>query len=96
MRRLGKGYAGLKKFCYLMNHPPPMSEKSFRETNIKIYDAVKVVAEKSLKDASEDVKIIDGIQSNGYCHIYFGRWDVAPKRFLLTPWCCCGHIHVNW
>ena len=28
LRRLGKGNAGLKAFLYLMNHPPPMSEKS--------------------------------------------------------------------
>ena len=67
MRRLAKGYAGFKKFCYLMNHPP-MSEKSFRVTNVNIFEAVKVVAQKSLNDAAEEVKIIDGVQDDGYCH----------------------------
>ena len=35
LRRLGKGYAGLKAFLYLMNHPPPRTEKSYRDTNKK-------------------------------------------------------------
>ena len=67
MRRLGKGFAGLKKLCYLMNHPPPMSEKSFRETNYKIYDAIKAVCDTSLTDAAEEVKTVNSIQ-DGYCH----------------------------
>ena len=78
MRRFGKGYAGLKTFCYLMNHPPPMSEKSFRETNVNIFEAVKVVAQKSLNDAAEEVKIIDGVQDDGYCHTSIsvdGTWQ---------------------
>ena len=37
MRRLGNGYASLKNFLYLVNHPPPVSEKSYRDTTITIY-----------------------------------------------------------
>ena len=68
IRRLGKGYAGLETFLFLMNHPPPMSEKSYRETNVKLCDTVQVVAEKSLKDDVEEVKVIEGVRVDGYCY----------------------------
>ena len=61
MRRLGNGYASLKNFLYLMNHPPPMSEKSYRDTNLKICDNVQTVAEISLNHAAEEVKLVEGI-----------------------------------
>ena len=69
MRRLGKGYTGLKFFVFLVNRPPPMSKKSYRETNVKLCDAVKVVAEKSLKDDVEEVKVIEGARDDGYYYI---------------------------
>ena len=33
---LGQGYTSLKKFLDLMNQPPPVSERSYRGTNVKI------------------------------------------------------------
>ena len=51
-----------------MNHPPPMSEKSYKETNVKICDSVQIVAGKSLLAAAEEVQVIGGMQYDGYCH----------------------------
>ena len=78
MRRLGNGYASLKKILYLMNHPPPMSEKSYRGTNLKICDNVQTMPEISLNHAAEEVKLVEGTQDDGYCHISVsvdGTWQ---------------------
>ena len=61
---MGKGYAGLKAFLYLMNHPPPMSEKSYRDTNKKICDSVQTIADKSMVAAAKEVSGIEGSYSN--------------------------------
>ena len=33
MRRIGNGYAGMKRFLMLMNHPAPMTEQNYRKVN---------------------------------------------------------------
>ena len=68
MRRLGQGYTSLKNFLYLMNHPPPMSERSYRQINVKICESVQIVADNSLLAAAEEVKVMEGLLDDGYCH----------------------------
>ena len=78
LRRLGKGYAGLKAFLYLMNHPPPMSEKSYRDTNKKICDSVQIIADKSMVAAAKEVSGIEGSANDGYCRTAIsvdGTWQ---------------------
>ena len=54
MRRCGNGYANLTRFLMLMNHPPPMSGKSYRELNYKVNNSVKIVASHSMNAAAKD------------------------------------------
>ena len=56
MRRCVKGYSHVKRFLMLMNHPPPMSESSYRKLNFKVSSAVKCVAITSMNFAAEDIK----------------------------------------
>lgn len=62
MRRIGNGHEGLKRFLMLMNHPPPMHEKTYRKIGYKIYDGVKDVAECLMQEACDEVRS----QSAGY------------------------------
>ena len=78
MRRLGQGYTSLNFFLYLMNHPPPMSERSYRQINVKICDSVQIVADNSLLAAAEEVKVMEGLLDDGYCHTsvsFDGTWQ---------------------
>ena len=62
MRRIGNGHVGLKRFLMLMNHPPPMHEKNYRNIGYKFYDGVKEVAESVMKEACDEVRSL----STGY------------------------------
>ena len=45
MRRIGGGYQSLKKFLMLMDHPPPMTEKNYRNISYSFNQKIKEVAE---------------------------------------------------
>ena len=62
MRRIGNGHVGLKRFLMLMNHPPPMHEKNYRNIGYTFYDGVKEVAESVMKEACDQVRSL----STGY------------------------------
>ena len=96
MRRLGQGYTSLKNVLYLMNHPPPKSERSYRQINVKICDSVQIVADNSLLAAAEEVKVMEGLLDDGYCHICFSRWNVATEGVFITEWCSCCNINGQW
>lgn len=55
-REIGKGYESIKKFCGLMNTPPPMSKSTFITINDNIADSYMNAAEKSMKDAAIELK----------------------------------------
>ena len=50
MRTLGKGYAGARKFCTVMNMPPPPTEKAFLSNSRHI----KAIAKETMKKAGEE------------------------------------------
>ena len=56
-----------------------MSEKSYIDTNTKKNcHSVQTVAEKVLMAAAEEVKVIEGVQDDGYCHTsvsVYGTWQ---------------------
>ena len=45
-----------------------MSESSYRQINVKICDSVQIVADNSLLAAAEEVKVMEGLLDDGYCH----------------------------
>ena len=80
MRRIGNGYAGMKRFLFLMNHPSPMTEKNYRKLSSVYRNSVKEVAETVMQeaaleiynkkhDADYDDNIVDtGISADGTWH----------------------------
>ena len=55
MRTLGKGYAGARKFCTIMNMPPPPTEKAFLSNSRVIGRHMKAIAKEIMKKAGEEV-----------------------------------------
>lgn len=55
MRTLGKGYAGARKFCTIMNMPPPPNEKAFLSNSRVIGRHMKAIAKETMKKAGEEV-----------------------------------------
>ena len=54
MRSLGKGHTAAKRFCALMNMPPPQPT-AYRAWNIALAKAAKTVAVKTMKDAANRI-----------------------------------------
>ncbi|XP_077257590.1 uncharacterized protein LOC143894826 [Temnothorax americanus] len=57
IRCLGHGASGEKKFCGLMDLPPPVAQKSHDEIQKNIHIASKAVAEMSMKDAVQEEQL---------------------------------------
>ena len=55
MRSLGKGHTAAKRFCALMNMPPPPQPTAYRACNIALAKAAKTVAVKTMKDAANEL-----------------------------------------
>ena len=63
-RRLGKGYAGIKKFLILMNLPPPMTKKNYTKIARTIHKAVKSVAQSTINEAAKEIKTMNGVNDS--------------------------------
>lgn len=57
MRCLGQGALGEKKFCGLMDLPPPAAQKSHDEIQKNIHIASKAVAKLSMRDAVQEEQL---------------------------------------
>ena len=57
MRRCGGGHRRLQKFCYLMNYPPPVSERNYRKITTVVNTAVKALASEIMLDAANDLRV---------------------------------------
>lgn len=58
-REVGRGHTALQTFCGFMNIPPPMTEKTFLETQSKVGSVYINVAESDMKSAAEEIKEIE-------------------------------------
>ena len=56
MRLLGHGYAGIKKFCTIMNLPKPITKINFKKLMKVISKAVKTVAERTMINAANKLQ----------------------------------------
>ena len=55
MRRIGSGYAGMKRFLVLMNHPSSMTEQNYRKLSSVYRNSVKEVAETVMQEAALEI-----------------------------------------
>ena len=60
LRRCGKGYQGLRRFLAIINHPPPMTEKNYRNISHSFTEAARAVALES-NDVAEDIHCNDDV-----------------------------------
>ena len=60
MRTLGKGHTGAKKFCTLMNMPPPPAAKNHTKISSVITTCVRSIAKDSMSKAAEEVRNLKG------------------------------------
>lgn len=57
MRYLDHGSTGERKFCCLMDRPPPVTQSTHDEIQKNIYTASKAIAEVSMRDAVEEERL---------------------------------------
>ena len=55
-----KGYQGLRRFLAIINHPPPMTEKNYRNISHSFTEAARAVALKSM-NVAEDIRCNDDV-----------------------------------
>ena len=60
MRSLGKGHSGAKKFCTLMNMPPPPVKCAYRKASRSIAKKIKGIAKKSMAEAATEIRNAQG------------------------------------
>ena len=64
MRALGKGHSGAKKFCTLMNMPPPPSARAYSKNSKTISKHVKTIANKTMSSAASEIKNLKSTAEN--------------------------------
>ena len=86
MRLLGKGHGGAKKFCTLMNMPPPSAAKPFKKSSNTITKAIKIIAKKSMSDAAAEIRSAKNAEKDDIvnCPVSCdGTWQRVPKEVFV-------------
>ena len=60
MRTIGKGHTGAKKFCTLMNMPPPPASKNYTKISSVITTCTRSIAKDSMSKAAKEVRKLKG------------------------------------
>jgi hypothetical protein len=90
MRCLEQGASGEKRFCGLMDLPPPVTQKSYNEIQNNIHIASKAIAQLLMKDTVQE----DEFGARGrkcYRFSCFGRRDLAKARVFFPVWRVQSH-----
>ena len=84
--RLGKGHTTAKRFCALMNMPPPPQPAAYRTCNIALAKAAKAVAMKTMKDAANELgnKSEEINQCAVSCDGTWQRWGHSSLNGCVT------------
>ena len=61
MRTIGADHASLEKFCGFLNMPKPMKAKNFMNISNNLRDAAKVVAQRSMTTAVNELRIKENL-----------------------------------
>ena len=94
MRRVGGGYQSLKKFLYLMNHPPPMTEKNYRKVTTVFNNKVKEVANTIMNEAAQELHVHEPANNNNaVSDVGVAVSDVGVS--LDGTWQKRGHTSLN-
>ena len=87
MRSLGKGHTAAKRFCALMNIPPPPQPTAYRACNIALAKVAKTVAVKTMKDAANGLRNnqLKGVnQCAVSCDGTWQRWGHSSMNECVT------------
>ena len=89
MRRIGRGYSALQKFCGIMNLPPPLNEKNFQRHQRALSQAATVVATRCMNIAAKELLQEQG---NGEVAVTFdGTWQRRGFSSLNGVFVC-----ISW
>ena len=80
IRRIGRGYSGLEKFCTVMDLPKPISKSNFHSHQSALARASNVVAEKRRNSAAQE--LLDSEENNEISVTFW--WNLAEERALVT------------
>ena len=64
MRSIGKGHSGAKKFCTLMNMPPPPTARAFTKNARTITEHVKLIAKQTMSIAATEIRNAEQAREN--------------------------------
>ena len=64
MRLLGKGHSGAKRFCTLMNMPPPPTARAYAKSSRTIGKNIKKIAENSMSKAANEIRESQSVADN--------------------------------
>ena len=89
MRTLGKGQTGAKKFCSLMNMPPPPAAKNYAKISGVITSCLRYIAKESMNKAAEEVESAEPVN----CGVSLdGTWQ---KRGFSSRNGCVTAISID-
>ena len=87
-RVIGHWHTGLKKFCGVMNLPPPVAKPAFLGHQNALANAAATVCQKSMQDAAAKVRAANKKKRGGRtCDRRFLRWDM-DEAWVFVPSRC--------
>ena len=95
MRSLGKGHSGAKKFCTLMNMPPPSGAKPFQKSSNTIKKNIKAIAKKSMADAAAEIRNANNAEENDMVNCPVSCDGTWQKRGFSSNNGCVAVISID-
>lgn len=86
MRTIGQGEASARRFCGIMNMPPPPKPKAYSRHNKALLKAAKAVANQTLNDAQKEIHHLKGEDVEGFSNCGVSCDGTWQKR---------GHSSLN-
>ena len=86
MRTIGQGEASAKRFCGIMNMPPPPKPKAYSKHNKALLKASKSVANETMNDAQKEIHNLNGQDLNEFSNCGVSCDGTWQKR---------GHSSLN-
>ena len=85
-----------------MNLPPPMASSTYDKIVDTIVDQVKTVAEETMMDASDEIKLSSITENQEFvdtsisCDGSWQRRQMGTFKTNITKWCCHCNFYGNW
>lgn len=87
-RRIGCGWAGLAKFCGILNLPPPVRQSAYARHQKAQLEAVETVATADMKQSAQELADVTG--SREVAVTFDGTWMRRGFSSLLGVSACIG------